>query len=100
MRLPSGGQGKIMPFSSWSLQADESFSGDLDVQVAQILDRTTDDLAVWRHIASAYKMDLFCGLFLRTYNEGLTISPSTLGEREIKIDLDIYGAGPIDEEDE
>jgi hypothetical protein len=48
-------------------------------------------------------MDLFCGLFLRTYNEGLTISPSTLrdlGEREIKIDLDIFGAGPIDKEGE
>jgi hypothetical protein len=103
MRLPSGAEGKIMSFSSWTLEADESFSGDLDVQVAQILDRTTDDLAVWRHIASAYKMDLFCGLFLRSYNEGLSLSPNTLrdlGEREIMLGLDIYGAGPIEEEDD
>ena len=43
------------------------------------------------------------GCSCRSYNEGLSISPSTLrdlGEREIEIDLDIYGAGPIDEEDE
>ena len=103
MLMPSGAEGRIMPFSSWFLQADESFSGDLDVQVAQILDRTTDDLTVWRHIASAYKMDLYCGLFLRSYNEGLSLSPSTLrdlGEREIVLALDIYGAGPIEEEDD
>jgi uncharacterized protein DUF4279 len=96
MRLPSGAEGNIMTFSNWHLEADESFSGDLDVQVAQILDRTTEDLAVWRHLASAYRMDLFCGLFLKHYNEALVISPSTLrdlGEREIKLDLDIYGAG-------
>jgi hypothetical protein len=103
MRLPSGAEGRILAFSSWSLRADESISGDLDVQVAQILDRTTDDLAVWRHIASAYRMDLFCGLFLQSFNEGLSLSPSTLrdlGEREILLGLDIYGAGPIEIEEE
>jgi hypothetical protein len=103
LRLPSGAEGRILTFSSWRLQADESCDGDLDVQVAQILDRTTDDLAVWRRIASAYRMDLFCGLFLEGYNEGLSISPSTLrdlGEREIALGLDIYGAGSLDEDDD
>jgi uncharacterized protein with von Willebrand factor type A (vWA) domain len=99
MRKPSGQLGRIMPFSSWSLSADDSLSGDLDAQVDQILDRTAQDLAVWRGIASTWRMHLFCGLFLRDHNEGLSLSPTSLralGDREILLDLDIYGAGPIE----
>lgn len=103
MRLPSGAEGRILSFSSWALRSDESSSGDLDVQVAQILDRTTDDLTVWRRIASAHRMDLFCGFFLQSHNEGLSLSPGTLrdlGEREITLSLDIYGLEEIGVEDD
>lgn len=99
MGLRSGAPGRIAPSGSWSLKADDNSAGNIDLQVTQILDRTNPDLAVWRHIASTYRMDLFCGLFLESYNEGLTLGPSTLrdlGEREIKIDFDIYGAGEIE----
>lgn len=100
MRLTRGRTGgAIMGFSSWSLQAEAASPSDLDLQVARILDGTTADMAVWTGIASRWKVDLFCGLFLETFNEGVTISPETLrglGERGIELGLDIYGNGPVD----
>jgi hypothetical protein len=67
--------------------------GDLDGQIAGLLAGTTEDLAVWQRLTSAYDADIFCGLFLEEGNEGISLSPQTLrllGERGIKLDFDIY----------
>jgi hypothetical protein len=45
-------------------------------------------------IASKYRVDPFCGLFMDGGNEGLTISPASLvalGQRGIELALDVYG---------
>ena len=54
---------------------------------------TTDDLAVWRRLADRFRVDVFCGFFMRDANEGISVSPLTLkrlGERGIELGLDIY----------
>ena len=69
-------------------------------QILEILSQVTTDLAIWRSLASRFQIDLFCGLFLRTGNEGLTLSPESLyalGTRGIEMGLDIY-SGDDDEE--
>jgi hypothetical protein len=80
----------------WSVSAEPCSPGDLDAQIAALLAGTTDDLAVWRKVVSAFRADVFCGLFLEESNEGLEVSPATLkllGDRGLKLDLDIYGGG-------
>lgn len=80
----------------WSVKADDRTPGDLDLQVSELLVGTTDDLAVWRRLAGRYRVDVFCGLFMRDANEGISISPQTLqrlGERGIELGLDIYALG-------
>lgn len=72
----------------------------MDGQIDEILSQMTGDLATWQSIAKQYHLDLFCGLFMRVSNEGLSISAASLealGARGIELQLDIYGGH--DEED-
>ncbi len=95
------GNVRIAKFGMWRLQASDCEPEDLNSQIQFILDRLTNDLVIWKSLASRYKMDLFCGLFMECGNEGMDISPESLlalGSRGIKLDLDIYG--PVSDEEE
>jgi ribosomal protein L19 len=77
----------------WSVKAGSRTPGDLDLQIGELLAGTTDDLAVWRRLADRFRVDVFCGFFMRDANEGISVSPLTLkrlGERGIELGLDIY----------
>jgi hypothetical protein len=78
----------------WRLGVADSDPAEIDAQIGEILGRLSSDLKVWRDLASRFEMDLFCGLFMDCSNEGIEISAESLlalGERGIKIGLDIYG---------
>jgi hypothetical protein len=84
---------RIVQRGSWRLAVTDAFPGNLDAQIAELLAGATPDLDIWRQLAAAYHGDVFCGLFLKTYNEGLSLSPLTLaslGDRGLVLDLDIY----------
>jgi Domain of unknown function (DUF4279) len=90
----STGKKYIKKSGLWSLAAIETGREDLDQKIVDLLDQVTDDIQVWRAINSRFSADVFCGLFMDRSNEGLGISASTmarLGERSIKLALDIYG---------
>lgn len=90
----SRGVEKLAPFGSWRLNVADKTPGDLDEQVAALLAPLTDDLEVWRTLTTRFQADIFCGLFLKEGNEGLSLSPKTLaeiGNRGLVLDLDIYG---------
>ena len=82
----------------WHLKASDREPEDLDGQVQELLDKLTQDLKVWAALAQQFQIDLFCGLFMKSANEGATLSPDTLAalaNRGIKLSLDIYdGAKP------
>ncbi|WP_339933468.1 DUF4279 domain-containing protein [uncultured Brevundimonas sp.] len=78
---------------SWRLVAERSAPADLDGQIKQLLSSLNDDLVAWRSLAGRYRGRVFCGLFLASLNEGLTLQPDTLlliGERGLVLDLDIH----------
>lgn len=65
---------------------------DLESQIAEILSALTADPAVWYKLAR-YEPDLFCGMFMGSSNDGVTLSPASLlelGRRGIQLNLDIY----------
>lgn len=77
----------------WHLEAERLCPGDLNLQIASLLSKMTDDLSVWQQLTSTYRADLFCGLFLSETNQGIEIEPDTLvmaGQRGLRLDLDIY----------
>jgi len=78
----------------WRLCAADREPEDMGGQIHEILSQLTGDLTVWQSITTKYHADLFCGLFMRVGNEGLTISSESLaalGARGIEMDLDVYG---------
>jgi len=73
--------------------------GDLDRQIAAILALTIDDPDIWQRIHARYQADLYAGLFMATRNDGLTLSPATLGavaQRGLELHLDVYDPEPDD----
>lgn len=92
------GRERVARSGGWRLVASDREPGDLDGQIREILGALTDDVSVWNQLASRFKIDLFCGLFMESGNEGESLSPESLrllAARSIQLDLDIYG--PVDE---
>ena len=90
---PKTGRVRVAKFGMWRLHASERQPEDLASQVQELLGQLTADLSVWADLSRRFEIDLFCGLFMEVGNEGVLLSPRTLitlGERGIKLDLDIY----------
>ena len=81
------------PTGNWRLEASAREPEDLDRQVQELLGKLTQDLEVWTALAQRFRVDLFCGLFMKSANEGAVLSSATLaalGNRGIMLSLDIY----------
>jgi hypothetical protein len=84
---------RIAKMGEWRLQAPSRFDGNLDAQIVALLSQLPDDLAIWREVSERYSADIFCGLFMQTFNDGLSLEASTfkmLADRKLKLKLDIY----------
>jgi hypothetical protein len=95
------GRSRIAKFGMWRLEAADAEPENLDEQISEILNKLTHDRNIWNELSMKYTMDLFCGLFMKTSNEGLSISAESLkalGARGIELSLDIYAPYEVDEE--
>lgn len=89
----SMGAEKIARTGSWRLEAERRAPADLDAQIDHLLSAMSDDLVAWKSLAGRFRGRVFCGLFLASFNDGLTLRPETLlmiGQRGLVLDLDIY----------
>lgn len=87
------GRETIAKVGMWLLSAEKRMPEDADGQVAEILGKLTDDLSVWMSLCQQYEIDVYCGWFMEETNEGLSISPKTMGAllaRGIELGIDIY----------
>ena len=85
----------IAKTGGWRLVAAVNHEGDLEAQIKDIFSQLSFDLSVWREIGRNNQIDVFCGVFMKTGNDGLVFDASTLqmlGERGARLDLDIYGS--------
>jgi Domain of unknown function (DUF4279) len=79
---------------SWRLKSTLPESAALDDHLSNVLDRVSSDLAVWRELTNRYRADVFCGLFLDSFNRGTALSASSckaLADRGLTVSFDIYG---------
>lgn len=93
IRSQTTGQSRVARTGGWRVEVPDANPEDVDGQVTRILSRLATDVEVWRALAARYRIDIFCGLFMRETNEGLELSPATLlalGQRGISIGFDIY----------
>jgi Domain of unknown function (DUF4279) len=87
---------RVARTGSWLLKIETRHPGDLDLQVAELLASLSVDLSVWDDLTMRFDADVFCGLFMRESNEGLSLSAKTmknLGSRSLPIGFDIYDPG-------
>jgi hypothetical protein len=90
---PKVGDERIARSGMWNLQIDYRKPEDLDGQIKEIFSRTSADLSIWRSITKKYRVNLSCGLFMSTDNDGLSLSSHSLtllAERGIELWFDIY----------
>jgi hypothetical protein len=91
----SSGRERTVKRGNWRLIAQNAEPEDLDGQIQWLMSQVSDNLGVWKILTQAYDVDLFCGLFMHSSNDGLSLSPETmlmLGQRGIELGLDIYDA--------
>ena len=88
-------------YGMWSLSASNAEPDDFRLQVGTLLSSVTQDLCVWHSLGQRFQVDLFCGFFMDTGNQGFTLSVETitaLAARGIEPGFDIYSPSPEDEE--
>ena len=88
------GTEKVARTGSWRLEAEDRTPGDLDGQISELLGALNDNLSVWQELTARFEADIFCGLFMREGNEGISLHPDTmmkLGKRNLSLDFDLYG---------
>lgn len=98
----ASGRERTIACGSWLLAAQRAEPEALDDQVKWLMSQVSDDLGIWQDLTASYDVDIFCGLFMQSGNDGIWISPMTmleLGKRGIGIGLDIYGADDEDHSD-
>lgn len=67
---------------------------DLGDALRALLGRLPSDLSAWRDLGKLYSLDIFCGLFLGSKNQGLSLDSSilaALADRGLTLQFDIYG---------
>ena len=77
----------------WLLKGTSSPETNSEQQITSLLNMLTNDLKIWQNLTMRFDVDLFCGLFMETFNRGFELSPSImrqLAERGIKLTFDIY----------
>lgn len=80
---------------AWHVRAPDCEPANLDSQIQAIFASLSSDMALWSDLAARFSMDVFCGLFMSTGNEGVGLSAETLeamGSRGVELSLDIYDA--------
>ncbi|MBA8904069.1 DUF4279 domain-containing protein [Phyllobacterium sp. P30BS-XVII] len=90
--LPNG-KVRVAHTGLWNRKVKYRSLGDLNGQIAELLEPLTQNLDVWRLLSAKYRARIFCGLWLDRNNEGIDLQPETLlavGMRGVRIELDIY----------
>lgn len=77
----------------WLLKGLPPSAVGLEQQVNDLLNKVTDDLAVWHNLTDRFDVDIFCGFFLECFNRGFNLPPELmkrLVDRRVRLEFDIY----------
>ena len=84
----------------WLLAVPDAEPEAFEEQIEALLSKLTDDLKVWRNLTEHWQVDLYCGFFMDTSNQGFTLSTRTMSlvtARGIEIGFAAYSPSPEEE---
>src|SRR5262245_58477049 len=58
-----------------SLTFEEAGESDLGRLILRLLGRLTSDMTIWKDLGRRFQLDIFCGLFMESWNRGFSLSP-------------------------
>jgi hypothetical protein len=96
---PKSGRVVIERTGGWLLRAEDREPEDLPAQIREVLEQLSEDPAVWAELRTRCRIDMFCGVFMASGNDGLEFEPAlmhALALRGIKLSLDLYDAEDAD----
>jgi hypothetical protein len=67
---PKTGIERTAKSGTWMLECADREPESLDHQIGELLDKLTADIEIWQALCDRYRVDLFCGLFMGSENEG------------------------------
>jgi len=79
--------------SVWLLNSPTAAGQTLEEQIVWLLDHVSSDLRVWEMLTEMSRADIFCGLHLKAWNRGFSLSTELmqqLAERHLTLEFDIY----------
>lgn len=85
------------PTGLWVLDLGDSPEWELADGISTLLDRMPDAPELWADLADRYKIDLFCGAFLRATNRGFELPKELIrrmADRRLVFSVDIYCGAP------
>ena len=92
--IKSNGKERVVKKGFWLLDYGESDEIIIEEKIEILFGKLTDNLVSWQEITKNLDMaEIFCGLFVDNWNEGFTLSKSTLrkiSERNLEISFDVY----------
>jgi hypothetical protein len=84
---------------TWLLEVTDTEPGNIEAQVSEVLGQVTANLEVWRQLGQRFEVDIYCGAFMQTSNDGIELSSHALlrlGQRGIGLGLDVYAPSADD----
>jgi hypothetical protein len=99
--LPSKKYQRTAKFGLWCLKVPRISGKTLEEQILLLLSMLPSEVSVWHQVTASAEAQLFCGLWLKTWNRELDLLPSTLSEiaqRGLILRLDIYFDGSEEKE--
>jgi hypothetical protein len=80
---------------NWSISLNNKKSISLEEKIEELLTNFTADIEIWARVSECFDADIFCGLFLDSWNEGFILTPKLLNEisnRNLEIGFDVYSS--------
>ncbi|HEX2915027.1 MAG TPA: DUF4279 domain-containing protein [Chloroflexia bacterium] len=65
----------------------------LEEQIQLLFDQLPEDLSIWQDLSTKYGSELFCGIWMKTWNREFDLSPTIMKkivDRGLTIRFDIY----------
>src|SRR5262245_31724226 len=78
--LPDKRYHRVAETGMWRLSGKKTGKVSLEKQIFDLFNRLSDDNEVWRTLTNQYNSDLFCGLFLESWNRGIDFSPELIAQ--------------------
>ena len=91
--LPDKRSCSVAQTGMWRLSGKKTGKVSLEKQIFQLFSRLSDNLEIWRKLTDRYYSDLFCGLYMESWNREMDFSPELMAQisaRGLTLSLDIY----------